>query len=132
MTSNGMDLSIYLARVLGIYLVVACVAMLVNKKHLPRILEGFSNNLGLVVFSGFIHLFLGLLVVVAHNIWTLDFRGLVTLMGWAGVVKGGLRMLAPTKISRFGEEFAGGKKLIVWVAVWLAVGVYLLYSGFVM
>ena len=127
-----MDISIYLARVFGLYLIVACLAMLINRKHLPKILAGFSDNLGLVVFSGFIHLFLGLLVVVAHNIWTPDFRGLVTLMGWAGVVKGGLRMLAPTKISRFGEEFAGGKKLVVWGLIWLAVGVYLLYSGFVM
>ena len=125
-----MDISIYLARVFGIYLVVACVAMLINRKHLSKILQDFSNSMGLVVFSGFIHLFLGLLVVVAHNVWAPDFRGLVTLMGWAGVVKGGLRLLAPTKISRLGEEFAGGKKLIVWGLVWLAVGIYLLYSGF--
>lgn len=125
-----MDISIYLARVFGIYLVVACVAMLINKKHLSKILQDFSNSIGLVVFSGFTHLFLGLLVVVAHNVWVPDFRGLVTLMGWAGVVKGGLRLLAPTKISRLGEEFAGGKKLVIWGIVWLAVGIYLLYSGF--
>lgn len=126
-----MDISIYLARVFGIYLVVASVAMLINKKHLSKILQDFSNSIGLVVFSGFTHLFLGLLVVVAHNVWAPDFRGLVTLMGWVGIVKGGLRLLAPTKISRFGEEFAGGKKLVVWGIVWLAVGIYLLYSGFV-
>ena len=125
-----MDISIYLARVFGIYLVVACVAMFVNRKHLSKILQDFSNSMGLVVFSGFMHLFLGLLVVVAHNVWAPDFRGLVTLMGWAGVIKGGLRLLAPTKISRLGEEFAGGKKLIVWGLVWLVVGVYLLYSSF--
>ena len=125
-----MDISIYLARVFGIYLVIACVAMFINKKHLPRILEGFSNNLGLIVFSGFMHLLFGLLVVVAHNVWAPDFRGLVTLMGWAGVIKGGLRVLVPTKISRLGEKFAGGKKLIIWGIVWLVVGIYLLCSGF--
>ena len=126
-----MDISIYLARVFGIYLVVACVAMLVNRKHLPKVLEGFYNNLGLVVFSGFIHLFLGLLVVVAHNVWTQDFRSLVTLMGWVGMIKGGLRVFVPTKISRFREEFVGGKKLIVWGFIWLIIGGYLLYAGFV-
>ena len=126
-----MDISIYLARVFGIYLVVACVAMLMNRKHLPKIIEGFSDNLGLVVFSGLMHLFFGLLVVVAHNIWAWDFRSVVTLMGWVGMIKGGLRVLAPTKISRLGKEFAGGKKLLVWGAIWLAVGVYLTYIGFV-
>ena len=126
-----MDISIYLARVFGIYLVVACVAVFINKKHLSKILQDFSNSMGLVVFSGFMHLFFGLLVVVAHNIWTLDFRGLVTLMGWVGIVKGGLRVLAPTKISRLGEEFAGGKKLVVWGLIWIVIGVYLIYSGFV-
>ena len=126
-----MDISIYLARVFGIYLVIACIAMFVNRKHLSKILSGFSDNLGLVVFSGFMHLFFGLLVVVAHNIWTMDFRVLVTLMGWTGVLKGGLRILVPTKINRLGEEFAGGKKLVVWGFVWLAIGSYLLYSSFV-
>ena len=126
-----MNISIYLARVFGIYLVIACVAMFVNRKHLSRILSGFSDNLGLVVFSGFTHLFLGLLVVVAHNIWVWDFRGLVTLIGWVGVIKGSLRILAPTKISRLGEEFAGGNKLVVWGLIWLVVGFYLTYVGFV-
>ena len=127
-----MDLSIYLARVFGIYLVVACVAMLVNRRHLSKILDDFSKSMGLVVFSGLMHLFLGLLVVVAHNVWTMDFRVLVTFIGWAGVVKGGLRILAPTKVSHLSEEFAVGKKLVIWGLVWLAIGIYLLYSGFMM
>ncbi|OGM98276.1 MAG: hypothetical protein A2915_04130 [Candidatus Yanofskybacteria bacterium RIFCSPLOWO2_01_FULL_41_34] len=126
-----MNISIYLARVFGIYLVVACVAKFLNKKHLSKILDDFSKSTGLVVFSGFMHLFLGLLIVVAHNVWTSDFRGLVTLMGWMGVMKGGLRILVSTKIGHFGKEFAGGKKLVLWGLVWLAAGIYLLYSGFV-
>ena len=127
-----MDLSIYLARVFGIYLVVVCVSMFVNKKHLPKVLDGFSGNLGLVIFSGFIHLFLGLLIAVAHNIWTPDFKGLVTLMAWIGIAKVVLRILAPAKVSQLGEEFAGGKKLIIWGVFWLAVGIYLTWAGFSM
>ena len=125
-----MDISIYLARVFGIYLVVACLAILFNKKHIPKLVHDLSSNLGLIVFSGFIHLFLGLLVVVAHNIWTFDYRGLVTLIGWIGMVKGGVRLLAPTKITRWGEKFANSKNLTVWGIVWFIIGFYLICTGF--
>ena len=125
-----MDISIYLARVFGIYLVVACVALFANRKYVSKVVEDFSNNLGLVFFSGFVHLFLGLLVVVAHNVWALDFRGLVTLIGWFGVFKGALRLFSPSKVGRLGEEFTSGKKLIVWGVVWLALGLYLICAGF--
>lgn len=125
-----MDISIYLARVFGIYLVITCLSILINKKHLLKILHDFSNNLGLVVFTGLIHLFLGLLIVIAHNVWAFDFRGVVTFIGWVGVVKGGLRLLAPTKVTRLGEEFTGGKKLIAWGIFWFIIGLYLICKGF--
>ncbi|HXK40559.1 MAG TPA: hypothetical protein VJ046_00415 [Candidatus Paceibacterota bacterium] len=125
-----MDISIYLARVFGLYLVVACVAMFLNRKYVSRVAKDFADNLGLVFFSGFIHLFLGLLVVVAHNVWSWDFRGVVTLIGWMGIFKGTLRIFYPAKFIKLGEEFASGKKLIIWGVVWLAVGIYLMWAGF--
>lgn len=99
---------------------------------MSRVAKDFADNLGLVLFSGFVHLFLGLLVVVVHNVWTWDFRGLVTLIGWMGVAKGTFRLLAPTEVSRFGEEFAGGKKLIIWGVAWFVVGIYLVWTSFFM
>lgn len=127
-----MEISIYLARVFGIYLVVACVAMFVNRRYVSRVAKDFADNLGLVFFSGFIHLFLGLLVVVYHNIWSWDFRGVVTFIGWVGVFKGVIRIFSPAKFVRLGEEFTVGKKLILWGIGWLAVGIYLVWAGFFM
>ena len=125
-----MDISIYLARIFGVYLVVACLAVFINRKNLSKILQDFSNSPGLVLFTGFMHLLFGLLVVTAHNIWTPDFKGVVTFIGWVGIFKGVLRLLAPTKIIRFGEEFASGKKLIAWGIIWLFMGFYLIIAGF--
>lgn len=125
-----MDISIYLARVFGIYLIIACLAIFLNRNRIPQILKGFTDNLGLVVFTGFIHLLFGLLVVIGHNIWTTDFRSIITLLGWAGIVKGAVRLIAPHKISRLSEEFSSSKKLFIWGVIWLIVGIYLTLVGF--
>ena len=73
-----MELSIFLAKVLGLYLIIVPAAVLLNRRHLARIIEEFCQSLALIVLSGFMALVLGLLVVVSHNIWSADWRVITT------------------------------------------------------
>lgn len=125
-----MDLSIFLAKLFGLYLIIACAAIFVNRKRVSVILKGFKENLGLVVFTGFIHLFLGLIVVLVHNVWTLDYRSIITFLGWVGIFKGSVRLIFPEKFTRFSEEFSRPNKLFIWGLIWFFVGIYLTYIGF--
>ena len=77
-----MELSVFLAKVLGLYLVIVAPAALLNRKHFPRLIKEFSDSLAMVVLSGFVALVLGLLLVVSHNVWTADWRVIITLLGW--------------------------------------------------
>ena len=82
-----MELSVFLAKVLGLYLVIVAPAALLNRRHFPRLIKEFSDSLAMVVLSGFVALVLGLLLVVSHNVWTTDWRVIITLLGWLTLIK---------------------------------------------
>ncbi|MCZ6860678.1 MAG: hypothetical protein O7I42_10445, partial [Alphaproteobacteria bacterium] len=83
-----MELSIFLSKVLGLYLLLVCTAVLLNRRHFPRLIKEFSESLAVVVLSGFIALVLGLLIVVSHNVWSADWRVIITILGWFTLAKG--------------------------------------------
>ena len=124
-----MELSIFLAKVLGLYLVIVPLAVLVNRKHLPRLVEEFSTNVGLNILASIFALVLGLLLVVSHNVWTADWRVLVTILGWLTLAKGVVRLLFLEQMQKL-----SALSLKPWWAVVLVlfvlVGLYLSYVGF--
>jgi ABC-type amino acid transport system permease subunit len=124
-----MELSIFLAKVLGLYLVIVPSAVLLNRKQLPRLIEEFSTNLALSILSGFIALVLGLLLVVSHNVWSADWRIIITILGWLSLAKGGLRLFFPEKIQSLATISARPWWTVVLV-MFLVVGAYLSFVGF--
>ncbi len=63
-------------------MIIVSLALLANRRRFRRILEEFSRSFALIVFLGLITLVLGLLVVVSHNVWSADWRVIITLLGW--------------------------------------------------
>ena len=124
-----MELSVFLAKVLGLYLVIVAPAALLNRRHFPRLIKEFSDSLAMVVFSGFVALVLGLLLVVSHNVWTTDWRVIITLLGWLTLIKGVVRFAFPHKVSRLWTAAASSWWAVVLVAFFI-IGVYLTYKGF--
>src|SRR3989338_6826871 len=90
-----MDLSIYLAKVMGLYLLIVSFGLLINKKRLIHILIDFLKNPPLVFLSGFFALVIGLLLVTSHNIWIMDWPVLITILGWLSLIKGTIRIAFP-------------------------------------
>ena len=124
-----MELSVFLAKVLGLYLVIVAPAALLNRRHFPRLIKEFSDSLAMVVLSGFVALVLGLLLVVSHNVWTADWRVIITLLGWLTLIKGVVRFAFPHKVSRLSTAATSSWWAVVLVA-FFTIGVYLTYKGF--
>lgn len=104
-------------------------AVFLNRRHLDRVVADFSNNLGLVYVAGFFNLALGLMVIILHNVWTWDWRVLITILGWLGVVKGLVRFYFPEKLFVVVKKFSP-KVLIVSCSIFFIIGIYLVYIGF--
>ena len=124
-----MELSIFLAKVMGLYLLIACAAVFLNRRIYSELLGEFARNRAAVLSSGALILILGLAVVISHNVWTSDWRVIVTLIGWATALKGALRMLFPNWVTFMASKMTPVRIMIPAAVFWI-VGLYLSYVGF--
>jgi hypothetical protein len=124
-----MDLSLYLARAWGLGLVLLSLALLFNLErylHMIRQVEG--DDLTILV-AGSVALILGVVQVAGYNVWTLDYRGLLTLLGWVSLVKGIAILFVPGYLARFATIVAQRNRYGAVAVIFLLIGIYLLYVG---
>lgn len=125
-----MELSIFLAQAWGLYVVLACLALLVNKSSL-RSLVNTMNNDSAVILTGALSLILGVLSVLVHNIWSGPaFVIVVTIFGWLALLKGFVRMAWPSHTRKMFDDMMHGSAVNILLVIALIVGAYLLYAGF--
>ncbi len=100
-----MDISLFLSKALGLYLVIVSVGMLINACTLRPILEEVLKSSGLMFIIGVIAMIIGVLIVISHNVWTLDWRVIITIMGWASLIKGTMRVVIPQYVDVLGNKW---------------------------
>jgi hypothetical protein len=119
------------ARLLGGLLFVSGAGILLNGDGYRATAEEFLRGVGLIYMSGIMALLGGLAVVNIHNVWTRDWRLLVTLIGWFAVIDGTLRVAVPQFIARFDAWYLGQPGFLVGSAVVvLALGAFLCFKGY--
>lgn len=126
-----MENSILLARFIGPYIVVIGISLLLNLKYYQSIMESFFRNLALVYITGLITFVAGLAVVLFHNIWTMDWRIIITLFGWNALIKGVVLVVFPGASAKMTDRFVKNIKLVAipW-AIMLAIGIFLIAKGY--
>ncbi|NQU77545.1 hypothetical protein HQ544_02500 [Candidatus Falkowbacteria bacterium] len=124
-----MDVSIFLAKVLGLYLVIVSIAILANRKILPKVAKMYMHHEPILFTEGAFALIIGLLMVVSHNIWTSDWRVIITILAWLTLLKGVGRLLAPESLAKWAAKnykYFTPAGFIIGIVL----GVYLLKIGF--
>ena len=125
-----MGLSIFLAKLIGVYLLIATADMLLRKEKFEDALEDYASSKGLLFFSGSLSLLFGLGIVFGHPIYQINWRGLITLIGYLLVLRGLARIAAPVFIQgRLVKWFIQGYWFICGVL--LVLGFFLAYKGFI-
>ena len=126
-----MDVSIFLAQVLGIYLVVLSLSLLINVDNFTSIISGIFHNAALQFIIGLNLLIVGTLMVVSHNMWSMSWTVVVTILSWIVFVKGVLYMALPKVVHAIAQPIIGCK-MTLYVAgiVNLVLGLFLCYMGF--
>ena len=125
-----MEMSIYLAQVLGIYLTVAGLGMLINKDFYSRAIKSLIKNEGLIMLVASFSLIFWSLVALKHNVWE-GWPVIITIIAWIGVLKSGLYFLFPAGMMKWESNMMKKDPLNFWSIVSLALGLFLLYYGFV-
>ena len=124
-----MELSIFLAKAWGLFIVVQYLGVLMNIKQQKMILSKIENNLTLQM-SGVIALGIGIAQVLGHNIWVFNWIGLITLLGWISFIKGLMILIVPGYMVKSGKKFSEGNWHTLTMVIVFILGIYLLYAGF--
>lgn len=123
-----MELSIFFAKLFGLYLLIMSLFMLLRKKNVEVIAKELFASKGILYFAGALNLFLGLAIVISHPVWEWNWRGLITLLGCLFILKGIMRVGFPEQTRVIEPKMMRGYWIIF--AVVALIGIYLTYSGF--
>jgi hypothetical protein len=127
-----MDLTLLLAKVFGVYFIVIGASVFLKSGSWRKVIDEFSKNTALMHITGMFVLILGLLVVLSHNHWGYNFRGLVTLLGWLTLIKGAGYLLLPSGIMAGWVKIMNSRSMLMfWGIVVILIGLYLAGKGFV-
>lgn len=109
-----MDISIQLAGFLGPTLMILPLSEYLNFDIWRRIDPTVVALNGLVLFTG------GLFVVRCHNVWTLEWTLVITIVGWLILTLGAYRLLFPT-----GRQLQEGRTTTFVLLILFLVGCFL-------
>ncbi|MFA6305989.1 MAG: hypothetical protein WC651_04705 [Candidatus Gracilibacteria bacterium] len=84
-----------LAFFIGPVLLVVGLSLLLHAKAWQKLLAKYDKDHLSLFPMAFFSMIIGLIMVRMYNVWELNLGGLVTLFGWAALVKGVFYFLAP-------------------------------------
>lgn len=126
-----MNTSILIARLIGPVMLAVGVAVLINGRAFRDIADEFMANHALMFISGLLTMLGGVAIVVTHNIWTADWRGLITLFGWLTAIGGAVRLIAPQFVVQRGRAMMKQSYMPTAAgAIWVAIGLIFCFFGY--
>ncbi len=125
-------LTSYLAKLIGLYCILAALAMVTHKQATVEMVSALVHNPTAMFFGGLMALVAGLAIVLGHNVWSGGaLPVVVTLVGWGTLVKGLIILLLSPEQQPvfFLGELHYAKLFYVYTAFAFIIGVYLTYAG---
>ena len=125
-------LTIYLGRLIGLFLLIAAASMMLDKDSVVEMATALIDDRALLLIVGLIALGIGLAIVVGHNVWSGGLLPIViTLFGWSQLLRGIALLFLPaeTQVAFFQamrlEDF-----FYLYAGISLAIGAYLTFASF--
>jgi len=126
-----MESSVFIAKIIGPLFIIVAVGLLLNLKYYQRVLEEFAKSPALLYLGGFNAFIFGILIVLFHNVWQLQWPVVITILGWMGLIKGVALLVFPDVMARLSSRYTkSSTSLIVQSAVILVLGVFLTVMGY--
>ena len=127
-----MEVSIFLGRALGIYLLIIGLSMLFNHKVFFRTFQQWAEQPGSITLTAFISIILGILMVLVHNVWVADWRIVITLLAWLTLIKGIIRLNFPHAVPRTMMYFEQNRVAYFSLGIFcLLLAIFLLIFSFI-
>ncbi|MGQ3890649.1 hypothetical protein [Legionella sp. CNM-4043-24] len=119
-----------IGQVLGLFFVIMTAIMIARASHYRKLMQNLDPDSGLIAVSASISLIFGLILVVTHNIWLMDSDLLLTVVGWAVVIKAILWLALPERMTKVCQVVYAGNLYYVMALLIGVVGVLMLSHGY--
>ena len=104
-----MGISIFLAKFWGgLFMILG--ALSIWGRLLGRTIE-MTEERAITVSTGYITFLLGLVTVILHSVWVADWRVAITIVGWATLLKGILKIGFPNHVRKQAQLFKSHQRL---------------------
>ena len=123
-----MNIANTLAVLVGSTLVIVGISLF-NKSYFNAVMSDLVDSKGLLWVTGLITFVMGTVIVALYNVWSADWRVLVTLLGWLTVIKGAVIILFPSSMMMFYRRFLSDHLLTYSGIYALVLGSFLLFLG---
>ncbi len=126
-----MQTSIFIAKLLGPMFLVVGAALLSRPEAFRALLKEFVASGALMYLAGFLGLLSGLALLLVHNVWAPDWRLVITLIGWATLIRALVTIFRPQAIISLADRLVEFKNAFPAAGVIdLVIGAMLSYSGY--
>lgn len=122
------EVSIFLAKFWGWYFIIFFLILSFNPKRIVQVIKDLEDQKFVVVIS-FLAIVIGLLNILFHNIWTGDWRLIVTFIGWIALFIG-LSLFIFPKRTVLWLDFLNIKFVQAIYMLLFFVGLFLLNMGY--
>ena len=124
--------TVFLGRLLGLYLIAIAVAMLTSRRRALATLDEMARSGPWMLFSGMVATAAGLAIVLGHNVWTGGALAVVvTVFGWAALLKGVSLLLVPPEQMVAAYKGLGLERFFyVWIGAVLVLGLLITLDAF--
>tara|TARA_Y100000588_G_C14114328_1_gene864414 strand:- start:96 stop:533 length:438 start_codon:yes stop_codon:yes gene_type:complete len=122
--------SVLFAQVIGTYLIILSIIMLAKTRHYRDAILRVDPYSPSIFFAGAAALLLGCFMIVVHNVWVLQPRVVVTVLGWIVFVKSILWLSFPVFMCALRKKIVLSPMYYILVFVLFVVGVFLFTRGF--
>jgi len=126
-----MATSQFLARLIGPVMLVVGLVVFANPPGFRTLAEEFMASKALMFLSGTIIMPAGLAIVLTHNVWTADWRVLITILGWLTAIGGALRLFGPLFVVKAGHAMLQRPYFTqIAAAIWTVLGLVFCFVGY--
>jgi hypothetical protein len=126
-----MQTSLFIARLIGPVMLVIGLAVFANQRGFRDMAEEFMASRALLFLSALLIMPAGLAIVLTHNVWTADWRVLITIFGWLATIGGAVRLFGPLFVVKAGRAVLKQPHFTsVAAAIWVVLGLLFCFFGY--
>ena len=126
-----MELSYFLAQLFGLTMMIFAALAFLRPSVVLGVIQDLKPFSFSMLMAGFVGIVAGLAIVLSHNIWEFSWVGVVTLFGWAALLKGITYVAFPNVLLSTANQFLRkGKQRKIALGLAFLLGLYLTGGGF--